>query len=222
MKRQVFTKPGENSLNGYADALCPFRNRQRFAFVREQPIRAHVSRLLLLVCPTAIAWLVVAAIVGIAVQCVEPRRRFTHVLQERLERLDPLIADADAATTVPMIVSAFWISAPLDHTLPDFEFPGFRLPMRCQFALDVFIVETAARPRHVIPEAADKDGAQRSAVAPAVPRDAVTGAAREGEDGPSAKAFACHVGDRSSHCCLNWVIVCSIIVHNKRGENNGI
>ena len=95
----------------------------------QQSVSGHVARLLCLRCPAAVVWLVVAIIVA-TINRIAHRRAWSHVCQERLERVEPALAHSDSASAVVLKSVCLRISATLKHLLPNAVFTtGTRLAM---------------------------------------------------------------------------------------------
>lgn len=82
------------------------------------PARSLVGNLLALRRPPAVAGLVVAVVVGVAIDGMRWRGLAAHVGQERFETLSPALADLDPASAVPGPMSTARVLAAGDHLDP--------------------------------------------------------------------------------------------------------
>jgi hypothetical protein len=101
----------------YTERFRPFNQRHCSSIERNNGIAAAISVLFLNCSPTAIAWLIVAIIVGIAIERMAARRASSHVRQEVFEA-EPIFAHANASTAIPPKFWMRWIQASFLHRGP--------------------------------------------------------------------------------------------------------
>lgn len=97
----------------------PFGYTSGVAVVKENPIGACVSRLLLTCCPSHVAWFIMSVIVD-TVDAVGWRWPASNIGQERAKPISaaPAIVNANAPSAVAMKMLVFGITASLNHRKP--------------------------------------------------------------------------------------------------------
>lgn len=126
--------------------------------------------------PATIAGLVVAVVVGIAVQG-HTGRTVTHIAQESREVTAPLGANTNTAPAIARIAVVIGIFTPDNHRLPTvvgargrFVFRTVRLAVTPPARRRHFACQTTARLADPTPQMRCSDGADRAAVAATAPQ----------------------------------------------------
>lgn len=99
-------------------ARSPVLQAQRFPFVCQHHIGAHVAALLSTSGPPAITRLVISAFVWIAINAVQDRWSLAHILKKRLKRISPPCTHLNAVRTIPMVVFIATVVASRQHGHP--------------------------------------------------------------------------------------------------------
>lgn len=100
------------------EATHPVADDQALAAKLDPNVASCVSGLLFPRRPAAVARLVVAVVVREAIEAMSRRRARPHVSQERLERVAPAVANADAPSAVALEVWPTRIGASRSHARP--------------------------------------------------------------------------------------------------------
>ncbi len=122
-----------------------------------------ISRLFLRCRPPTIAGLVIAVVVWISVNG-SPRRSFTHVVAEVL-KLQPPLADSNAATTIAPVMQFSGIAAARQHRCPCRICPTMAHPV-CRRVATI----TSAAGRVARPEIIRANGCHSATVAKTLPK----------------------------------------------------
>lgn len=132
---------------GNPSSLGPFPKGQGFPVERVESVGAHVSGLFVGQRPAAIARLVASIVVGVAIQGMFWRWAASHVRQETLERIAPLVAHRDATSAVIFIILGFGIKAAVLRMRPCAVFRAERIAVASSHLSDfthLFPLETSA------------------------------------------------------------------------------
>lgn len=156
-------------LQGHFQFSAPVRERHRLAFKCHHSVVAHVRSLFHRRRPATVARLVIAALVGVAVDAVELGRRFAHVFQECLERIKPAFADRDAASAVSGVSIGFLVRAAGLHVGPDAVRSRSCHAVRRVSCRGDGCDKAAATLRLAVPKLRSANDDLRSAVAGAIP-----------------------------------------------------
>lgn len=111
-------------------ARGPFDHRKHLIAEPQEVIRPSVATLLCCRCPSHVARLVVAVIVGVTINGMLWAWSRPDVGQERRKIVSPLVADRNAAPSVVSIAGESLIEASVKHALPSTEFRRLRATVR--------------------------------------------------------------------------------------------
>jgi hypothetical protein len=121
---QVFGQAAANPALRNAKVLCPLGNAFRLAAPLQATVISFIASVLLACSPPAILWPVAPAVVN-AVNLVVHSGRLSHIRQETLKRVAPLLADLDAAAAISWKRLVCLIGAPADEVVPNGINPCF-------------------------------------------------------------------------------------------------
>lgn len=110
-----------NRSSGHSELFAPLAFCKSLIIVGYEFISRPIVRVCSGVCPSAIAFAVVSIVIN-SINLMGLVRSWSHVLIKSLERINPLIANANSSASIPVVFWSFWIATPRLHSPPNVKF----------------------------------------------------------------------------------------------------
>jgi hypothetical protein len=198
--RPATMKPVVGSLVFQVEAFAPNDERMGFPLIGDKVIPALIPLLLRACGPLAVFWAITLVIVA-SLQSKFLAGPLTHVREEILKGIKPVLANDNAAAAIIRIAFVSWIEAPPTHSVVAVESQGVRFAM-CRHAPSCRLrseTTTTSRAFAFAEKVMSRNDFLRAAITTAKPHGPFVGVADEAKDKQAAETLALELAGGTRH-----------------------